>query len=100
MSFRAVEIKTATVGATPLSLASTLFNFASSNLVGAQKVVISPTSASLRISSATTAPSTSLGIAVTSGTNYEVIGNLNVANLYMTRATTSADANVVVELYK
>jgi hypothetical protein len=99
MSFQAVEIKNATVGATPLTLSSTLFNFASSNLTGAQKAIICPTSASLRISSATTAPSTvALGIPVSSGTAYEVIGTANVANLYMVATTTSA--NVCVEIYK
>lgn len=99
MSFRAVAIKNATVGATPLSISSTLFNFASTDLEGAQKAIICPTSASLRISSATTAPTTtSLGIPVSSGTAYEVIGPLNVANLYMVAVTTSA--NVCIELYK
>lgn len=99
MSFRAVAIKAASVGTTPLSLASTLFNFASSDLAGAQRVIIAPTSASLRVSSATTAPTTAgFGIAVSSGTNYEVVGTVNVANLYMVAVTTSA--SVVAELYK
>jgi hypothetical protein len=99
MSFQAVEIKAASVGTTPLNLSSTLFNFASSNLAGAQKAVVCPTSASLRISSATTAPTTAgFGIPVSSGTCYEVVGSINVANLYMVAVTTSA--NVAVEIYK
>lgn len=98
MSFQAIEIKNATVGAAALAISSTLFNFASSSLAVAQKAVISPTSASLRISWCGTAPTTAaLGIQVTSGTNYEVIGTVNVANLQMIAATTSANVTIQIE---
>ena len=101
MSFQAVSIKTGTVGASPISIASTAqFIFATSELAGAQKAIISPTSNGVRISSVSTAPSTSMGIFVSSGTNYEVVGAVNVANLWLTRATTGGDASVSIEIQK
>jgi hypothetical protein len=99
MSFQAVESKTATVGATALQLSSTLFNFATTNLTGAQKVTIFATSASLRVdwSGSTTTPTTVAGIPVTSGVAYEVQGVVNVANLKMIAATTSASVFAIIE---
>src|SRR5688500_8191558 len=100
MSFHSVSIKSGSVGTNPISIYSTaVFNFATTDLVGAQKAIVSPTSASLRISSATTAPTTNgIGIAVTSGTVYDVVGVHNVAKLFLVAQTTSA--NVTIELQK
>ena len=98
MSFQAVSIKTATVGNTALSISSTLFNFATSDLTGAQKAIIYPTSASLMIGYSTVTPTTAgSGIPVSSGTLYTVTGAANVANLKLIAQTTSASVTIQIE---
>lgn len=97
MSFHAVAQKTATISSTATFLSSTSFNFASSDLAGAQRVTILPTSASLRIGWAGVAPTTAAGIPVTSGSTYNLTGVVNVANLQMIAQTTSASVIAIIE---
>jgi hypothetical protein len=56
-----------------------------------------PTSASLRIGWAGVAPTTTVGIPVTSGTTYNLVGVANVAQLQMIAATTSASVIAIIE---
>lgn len=92
-------MKTASVTTNVVTLASTLFNFASSDLEGAQKVTILPTSASLFIGYSPTAPTATFGIPVTSGVSYTVTGIANVANLKVISQSTVA-ASVFAQIEK
>lgn len=103
MNLRALESKSATVGNTAVLISSTLFNFASSNLSQAQHALIMPTSASLKISwdggtPTTAAPTGAVsGVPVTSGSTYELFGNVNINRLSMIAQTTSAAVYVILE---
>jgi hypothetical protein len=103
MNFQALQSKSATVGASALTLSSTLFNFDSTNLSRAQHALIMPTSASLKVTwdgvTPTTAAATGAvtGIPVTSGSTFELFGNVNINRLQMIAQTTSAAVYVILE---
>ena len=99
MSFQAVSIKSASIGASALTLSSTLFNFASSDLEGAQKVTILPSSASVYVGYTGTTPTAALGIPVSTGTSYTVTGAANVARLQIVSQTTVL-ASVIAQIEK
>ena len=102
MSFNVVASKTASISTNVLTLASTLFNFASSDLTGAQKVTLLASTASLYINWSTVNPSTTLGsgVPVTTGVAYSLTGALNVAQLKMIAQTTAAAGSVLAILEK
>lgn len=101
MSFNAVAFKVGTISTTAAPLSSTVFGFATTDLEGAGKVTIYPTSASLYVNYAGGTPTTnnSAGnsIAVTSGLSFSVTGTLNVARLSMIAQTTSAAVLAILE---
>jgi hypothetical protein len=97
MSFQGTVMGDGVVSTTAVTLGTTTFDFASSDLVGAQKAIITPSGASLRLGIGT-APTTLFGIQVTSGTNYEVVGAANVARVQLISITTSS--TVTVQLFR
>jgi hypothetical protein len=97
---RAYAMKSVAITSSILSISSTLINFATSDLVLADRAVITPNSSNIAmIAWGTTAPSATLGHPLNIGQAPLVIeGNLNIQQICVTSATTlAAAASITLE---
>jgi hypothetical protein len=103
MNYTALQSKSASVSSTAVTLGTSTFGFTASILSAAQHALITPTSASLKITWDGVTPTTAAptgavtGVPVTSGVTYELFGNVNINRLQMVAQTTSAAVYVILE---